>query len=221
MPISPTLITEALGLAQGIAGAIGGIGANKKIKDLVASRKAYSTPDEIFQMLNATEFNAQGDTKTRDFETGQIDRGFGQAIGTAEFLGADANSLSSLFDSRVNSLLKVGEQYHASNMESFGKYLGALDEVAKNKVSEQISADNLIKDKIQALAKQKTDATANVGNGLNAIIGGLAADQTMNLYKELPGSTTNLAAENAALKQQLAALNGGFVGNGPNTVKQY
>lgn len=206
-----TLITGALGAAQTIAGLIGGIGANNKIKDVIAQRKAYQTPEEIFQILNATQSAAQGDSATRDFQTGQIDRAFSGAIGTAELLGGDPNSLSALFDARVNNLLKVGEQFHASNMESFGNYLKALNTVADNKAAEQISQDNLLKDQIQALAQQKQDATKNVGSGVNAITGALAADATMDLYKEQTGqgvSTAALQAQIADLKRQLAGVGG-------------
>lgn len=206
MPLDPTGITEALGVAQAAYGIIKGINTDKKIKGLLAQRKSYKTPDEIFQILNATEQNAQGDTQTRDFQTNQLDRQFSQQLGTAELLGADPNSLSSLFDQKVQGIMQIGDQFHRSNMEAFGKYLGGLNTVAENKAAEQISKDNLIKDQLQALGQQRQDNTKNIGSGINAIIGGLAADETSSLYKEQNATTDALTKQIAALQQQIANM---------------
>lgn len=206
MPLDPTGITEALGVAQAAYGIIKGINTDKKIKGLLAQRKSYKTPDEIFQILNATEQNAQGDTQTRDFQTNQLDRAFSQQLGTAELLGADPNALSSLFDQKVQGIMQIGQQFHASNMEAFGKYLGGLNTVAENKAAEQISKDNLIKDQLQALGQQRQDNTKNIGSGINAIIGGLAADETSSLYKEQNATTDALTKQIAALQQQIANM---------------
>lgn len=206
MPLDPTGITEALGAAQAAYGIIKGINTDKKIKGLLAQRKSFQTPDEIFQILNATEQNAQGDTQTRDFQTNQLDRQFSQQLGTAELLGADPNSLSSLFDQKVQGIMQIGDQFHRSNMEAFGKYLGGLNTVAENKAAEQISKDNLIKDQLQALGQQRQDNTKNIGSGINAIIGGLAADETSSLYKEQNATTDALTKQIAALQQQIANM---------------
>jgi len=190
----PVTISTALGVAQAGYGIISDIKTQKKTKALMEQRKAFQTPDEIFQILNATQSNAGGDTQTRDYQTNQLDRAFSQQLGTAELLGADPNALSALFDQKMQGIMKVGEQFHVSNMEAFGKYLGALNTVAENKAAEQISADNLIKDQLQALGAQKQDNAKNIGSGVNAILGGLSANSQMDLYKELMGGTTPTTA---------------------------
>lgn len=156
--------------------------ANKRMKAAAAQRKPYRTPDEIFQILNATQNKAQGDTATRDYETGLIDRSFSQGIGTAELLGAGPNTLSSLFDQRVNGIMQVGQQFHASNMESFGKYMNALNMVAENKAAEGISSDNMLKDLMQAYAQQKADANATINSGVNGLVGAASMYGTNKLY---------------------------------------
>lgn len=195
-----TLITEGLGAAQSIYGAIKGNSADKKLQDLLSKRRSYVTPDEIYKILNATEYGAQGDTQTRDYETGQIDRGFGQALGTATLLGANPNDLSSLFDQKMQGILVAGQQDHASRMEAFGKYLGALNTVAENKAAEWQSQQDILKDQIQAAAGAKGDAFKNIQGGLNTILAGLSAGEQEQLYKQyLSNQNKGLAVNNYAI----------------------
>lgn len=156
--------------------------ANKKAKDAQSKRKAYKTPDEIFDILNATQNKAQGDTATRDFQQNQLDTSFGQALGTASFLGADPNSLSSLFGQKIQGQLQIGNQFHASNMQLFGNYLNALNTVADNKAAEQVSSDNMLKDLLQAAAADKAAANQTINSGINGVVGGISAYGTGQLY---------------------------------------
>lgn len=210
MPIDPSLITTALGIAQGIGGLIGQDAAKKRISKLLNQRTAYSTPDEIFQILNATQSNAQGDTQTRDFQTNQLDIGFAGVLDTAQLLGADPNNLSALFDQKMQGILQIGQQFHASNMESFGKYLGALNTVAENKAAEWQSQQDILKDKLQAEGVNLQNSYANIGSGVNAVIGGLSATEQMKLYKQ---QQANVAAANA-LTTPLDTTSGTIGGGG-------
>ena len=141
--------------------------ANKKTKDALKNRKAFQTPDEVYQMLNALENRSQGDTITRDYQTQQIDNTFAQQLGVAELLGADPNDLSGMFQQKMNGILQVGQQFHASNMEAFGKYLGGLDMLAQNKAAEWGWEDNRAKDLLASLNKQKEDANKTINSGIN------------------------------------------------------
>lgn len=158
--------------------------ANKKTKEALANRKSYQTPDEVYQILNGLENRSQGDTIARDFQTQQIDNSFSQQLGVAELLGADPNDLSALFGQKMQGILQVGQQFHASNMEAFGKYLGGLDMVAQNKAAEQGSSDNLIKDQLQALSAEKAQADSLINTGINSGISGIASYATGQLYKD-------------------------------------
>lgn len=158
--------------------------ANKKAKAALAKRKSYQTPDEVFQILNATQSKAQGDLQTRDFQTNQIDRAFSNQLEVAEMLGADPNDLSAMFDQKIQGIIQVGQQFHASNMESFGKYLGALDMVAQNRAAEYGSQQNIVKDELQAAAAQKADANATINSGINLGLSGYSAYQSNKLYTD-------------------------------------
>ena len=156
--------------------------ANKKIKKALSERKPYSTPDEVYQMLNATENKAQGDTAARDFQTNQLDTSFSQALGADVLLGAGPNALSDLFGQKIQGLLQVGNQFHASNMEAFGNYMKSLNIVAENKAAEQGSVDNIWKDAMQSYAQQKADANATMNSGINGLVGAASMYGTNKLY---------------------------------------
>lgn len=167
--------------------------ANKKIKAAQDARKPYKTPDEIFQILNATENKSQGDTITKDYNQNQLDMSFGNALGTAELLGAGSNQLSALFGQKIQGQLEVGQQFHLSNMEAFGKYLNALNVVAENKAAEGISVDNMLKDKIQSAAQQKADANTTINSGINGLVSAASTYGTNQLYKDKSVDTTGYA----------------------------
>ena len=178
-------------LSVGIAGAktafdlVRTISADAKMKELLAQRTAYKTPDEIWKILNATLSQAGGDTITRDFQTNQIDRSFSQIMGTATRLGADPNDLSTLFDQKIQGIMKVGQEFHASNMEAFSKIMGAYNLVADNKAAEWKSQQDIIKDQIQAAAGEKAAGGMGLVNDANSFIGLSAASKTGDLYKQI------------------------------------
>lgn len=174
----------------------------------MSQRTAYKTPEEIFKILNATLNMAGGDTITRDFQTNQIDKSFSQILGGATRLGANPNDLSALFDQKINGMLKVGQEFHASNMEAFGKVMSAYDMVAQNKVAEWRSKEDILKDKIAAATGEKAAGIQNIGSSANAFISANASAKTSNLYKQiadalkelkLPGATgtAGTAADNS------------------------
>lgn len=167
-----------------IYGAVSKGAANKKAKDALAKRKSYQTPDEVYQILDALENKSQGDVITRDFQTQQLDNSFSQQLGVAELLGADPNDLSGMFQQKINGILQVGQQFHASNMEAFGKYLGGLDMVVQNKAAEQGSQQDIVKDEIQAAAADKQAANQSINSGINTILSGYSAYQSNQLYKQ-------------------------------------
>jgi len=169
-------LQAALGLVQTISG-------NAKVKKLLGQRRAYTTPAEVQKILDYTLSLQGGDTITRDFLTGQINRSFSQSANTALQLGADLNDLSRLFEQKVNSLMQVGNQFHASNMEAFGKALAAYDLMASNKTAEWQSQQDIIKDKLQASGLDKQAGIQNLGSAANAYISLDASRRTSNLYR--------------------------------------
>lgn len=196
-------------MSMSIIGAVVGIGvagygvyqkgrANKKAKDALARRKEFQTPDEVYQILNAMENRSQGDTATRDFQTQQIDNSFAQQLGVAELLGADPNDLSGMFNQKMQGILQVGQQFHASNMEAFGKYIGGLDMLASNKAAEWKSGQDFVKDDLQAAAADGAAANATINSGINTALAGYSAHQSNKLYKEYLQTVNNGGATAAS-----------------------
>lgn len=195
-PIS--IATAGVGLAQGVSGLINKGKDRKELDKLVNSRQAFHTPDEIYQILNATQSEAGNglDADTLAYLTGQSDKAFSSAVGASTLLGGDPNDLSALFTQKMQGIMQIGAENHAANLQNFSRYLGALNTVADNKAAEQISADNIIKDKIQAKSAEVSGDTKNINNGLNTVLGGLASNQEMQLFKTpslptLSGGTSN------------------------------
>lgn len=178
-------VGAAISAAQAAMGIIQTISGDAKAKRLMAQRTAYKTPDEIWKILNASLSGAQGDTITRDFQTDQLDRAFSQTLGTATRLGANPNDLSMLFDQKMQGVLKVGQQFHASNMEAFGKVLSAYDLVAQNEAAEWSSEQDILKDKLQAAAADKAAGIQNIGSAANSFISLSAAGKTSNIYTQI------------------------------------
>lgn len=184
MPLDP--ISTALASAQTAMGIIQTITGDAKTKRLMGQRRAYKTPEEIYKILQATEQAMGGyDPTTLNFLTNQTDRAFDQATGSAVRLGANPNDLSSLFDQKIQGIMKIGADNHAINMEQFGKYLSALDVVASNKAAEQKSQQDIIKDKLASASAEKAAGIQNLGSAANAFIGLDASSKTSDLYKKI------------------------------------
>lgn len=181
-PVSASIagVQAALGIVQTISG-------DARAKKARAKRTAYQTPEEIYKLLNLSLSGGQGDTITRDFQTGKLDRTFSQILGGATRLGADPNDLSALFDQKIQGIMKVGQEFHASNMEAMSKILTAYDTVSQNKVAEWRSREDMLKDDIQAGAADKAAGIQNIGSSANAFIGLQAASKTANLYDPQTG----------------------------------
>ena len=170
--------------AQLVMGGIQAISGENRTKRLLAQRQAYKTPEEVYKALQATQSMAsQGyDAFTLQYLNNQIDRGFSESAGVAKKLGADPNQLSEIFDKRMQSVMKVGAENHALNMKNFSAYLNMLGTVANNKTAEWKSEQDIIKDKLQASATDKSQGMANIMNAANAFIGIASADEMGNLY---------------------------------------
>lgn len=175
-------ISAGVSGAQAAMGIIQTISGNARANKAKAKRTAYQTPEEIFKLLNLSLSGGQGDTITRDYQMGQLDRGFSQILGNATRLGADPNDLSALFDQKIQGIIKVGDQFHASNMEAMGKILSAYDIVASNKAAEWSSAQDILKDEIQSATADKAAGIQNIGSAANAFISLKSAADIAKLY---------------------------------------
>lgn len=186
-----TALALGSSVIQGIRGLFGGSSAKGEMEDLLNQRAAYKTPDEVYDILAATQNNASSglDPVTLSYLTGQTNQTFAAGLGTAERLGANPNDLGALFEQKINATMKIGSENHSANMARFSEYLSALGSVAENKTAEWKSQQDILKDKIQAKAGEIKSYRADVGNSINTAVGALAADETGNLYN--PNSTTS------------------------------
>lgn len=177
----------ALAGAQAGFGIVQSIASDNKIKKLLAQRKAYKTPEEYFQILQATQSMAQQgyDPVTLNYLTDQTDRAFSSGLSTATRLGANPNDLSALFDQKMQGIMKIGAENAQLNMANFSKYLSALDVIGQNKAAEWSSEQDILKDKIQAASQDKAAGVQNVGSAANAFISMDSAAKTSDLYSEL------------------------------------
>lgn len=171
--------------------------ANRELKNLFSKRKAFETPEEIFDMLNLSQFNAaQGfSDETMSYLTGQAGAGLVGGLGTASRLGADPNQLAGLIDNYYQDIFKVGAENELTKMKKFDSFTNALGLVAQNAEAEWQSQDNLIKDQMQAVASRVGAANQGQQSGLNLTLSSLAALATNNLYG---GKTPNRTAITAS-----------------------
>jgi hypothetical protein len=157
--------------------------------------RAYHTPEEVYKNLNAAAMMAQQgfDPATLGYLTSQTQKQTAGALDVASRLGGDPNSLSAILGQQTNNLMKIGAENHNLNMANFQRYLSAMDNVAKNKEAEQISAQNLIKDQIKAATGEKAAGVQNFQNAGNTLMSILAAQKQMELFnpRALPSFATS------------------------------
>lgn len=182
---SPLAIGEAaLGAVQTGIGIVNSIGSKKRTNKLIDQLTPYTTPDAFYQGLNLTESRAQGDTITRQFQQDQLDNAFAGYLGAATNLGADPNQLSAVFGQKIQGLMKVGEQFHQSNTEAFSAMLAGFNALAENKTAEQVSKNDIVKNRIQAENANFKTANDNIGNGLNTLLASLSSKGIMDLFSK-------------------------------------
>lgn len=165
-------------------GVVKGAKAKKDAKAAQAKIQPYKTPQEVYDVLNATQSNAGSgfDATTLDYLTNQSDNAFAGSLGTAERLGADPNALSAIFGQKINGIMEIGAQNHQMQMSNFSAYLNALSSVGANDAAEQKSKQDLLKDQLQQIAQEKQIASQQISQGINAGIAGAANYSMGKLY---------------------------------------
>jgi hypothetical protein len=210
------LLQTGLGIAQNIK--------NKKIQQgLLAQRQAYKTPDQIYQIVNATENMAGGDTQTRDFQTGQLDNLFSESLGSATRLGADSNYLSNLFRMKANAQFQIGEEFHLSNTQYFSDLVAGFKLLADNKAAEYQSKQDILKDKLAAAGVNLNTANQNISGGVNNVLNSLSSKALMDLYKQqqVKDTTVGLNPNTTAIGQQVSSTNASAINTTPTYIDPF
>jgi hypothetical protein len=185
-------VGAGIGALQAGIGIVQQAKAQKKINGLLDQRTAFQTSGQVYDIVNATLNNSQGDTITRDYETNQIGQNLSNTLGTATRLGADPNTLSSLFGQSVSGVMQAGQQFHASNTAAFSNVLSAFKLLSDNKDAEYASGQDIIKDKLAAAGAKLATSTQNISGGINTALGSLTSKATGDLFKN-NNSTTSLS----------------------------
>lgn len=177
-------LTTGIGLVQTIGNIIGKAKSKDEINKLLAQRKAFVTPDEVYKLVNAATQKQGGDQEMVNLLTSQADSTFSQVLGTSALLGGSPNDFAKLFNQRVMTSTAIAEKNHAVSMANFSMLMDAWKTLAANKEAEWVSRDNLLKDRIQAAAGRGADANKGIGSGLNSMIAGLASLAQMGAWKD-------------------------------------
>ena len=188
------IVLSAVSIASGIIQAAAAAKRRKALSReqdrLLAQRKTYKTPSETYEILNAAENRAQSglDPATLAYLTGESNNAFGSALSVAQYLRADPNSLSGIYDQHLNNIIKIGAENHNQNMKNFTGYIGALGAVGESKDAEWLSRDNLLKDQMQAKQADINFAAASEQSGYNTAISGVSNLATALLYNTGDGT---------------------------------
>lgn len=160
--------------------------AKKDEKAALAKVQPYKTPKEVYDVLNATQYNSQAGfaPTTLNYLTNQTDNVFAGSLGVAERLGADPNALSSIFTQKVNGIMDISAQNHSLQMQNFSAYLNALNAVGGNDAAEQKSQQDLLKNELQRIANEKALATQQISSSINTGISAYSNYEMSKLYKD-------------------------------------
>jgi hypothetical protein len=195
MPLPLLAIAGAeagIGAVQAIGGILGATSAQRKLDALLAQRKAYQTPQEIYDIVNATENRASNgfDAGSLGYLTDQTDRAFDSSLGAIQRLGGDPNDASALFDQKMQQVLKIAGENHRLGLETFSRFLGAKEMLASNLAAEQKSKEDILKDRLAAATGNLNTQKQNIQNGLNTVFSAASSYATGDLYNSQTNPTT-------------------------------
>jgi hypothetical protein len=179
-----TPIGIGLGAAQAAVGLVQTITQGARSKRLRKQRRAYQTPDEIYDILNAVESRASSgySPETLQYITSGADNALSSSLSAATRLGADPNQLSNMLDQRIQASFRLGAENQLENMKNFQGYIDALGLVAENKAAEQKSREEYLRDDLAAAGAGQQAGFQNILGGAQTALNTIAADRTSRLY---------------------------------------
>lgn len=172
------------GAAKAAKGASDRNAAEREAENLLKQRKPYEIPKEVYDVLNATQSQAQSgfNAETLDYLTSQTNQAFSSSVDIAKQLGADPNALSAIFGQKINQIMEIGAQSHQLQMQNFSQYLNALQSVSANKDAKWQSEQNLIKDRQQAAQAKRLAGQQDVAGGTNMVLNAASNYALSRLY---------------------------------------
>lgn len=172
-------VQGAVGIVQAGIGIAQSINGNKRLKRLLQQREDYKSPDEVQQQYQIAQNEAQTGygAATMSYFTNQTNSALTNSLNTASKLGADPNSISSIFSKNVDAIIKTSGDSEMTRMMKFDKLYASIATVIQGKDAE--FADRRAKwDDSVAREKDKMEAaTKNIQSGVNGINGAIANNQ--------------------------------------------
>ena len=170
------VIQAGIGIAQSING-------NKRLNRLLQQREDYKSPDEVQQQYQLAQNEAQTGygAATMSYFTNQTNSALTNSLNTASKLGADPNSISSIFSKNVDAIIKTSSDSEMTRMMKFDKLYASIAKVIEGKDAE--FADRRAKqDDLAAAARDKVKAgNENFKSGINGVMGSVANNETSKL----------------------------------------
>lgn len=191
------------GLAAGIAGAVGVAGLASSLishhKDAEAEKKLrdpfYKVQDEYVENRNEAAVMASGGTPdaTKNYMTGELQRGLGSTVGAIGRTGGGINEASLLLDQYNRGLEGIGAQdaqQHLDNIKYFHKVNADL--AGQKTMQWSINKYQPYEEKLKALKQaEATDkqnewnSIASIGtSGVSAVTGGQNAALLKKLFAQ-------------------------------------
>lgn len=176
--------TSLIGAVQIISDLTKAGKANRNLSRLFKQRRAFQTPSEIFDIVNAQESNAASgfSPETLQYLTMGANTGLASTLGSATRLGGDPNNFSSILDTYSRGIFSIGKENELVKMKKFDGLMNALQLLASNKEAEWLSEENLIKDQMAAEAQKIGAAEKGVGSGANLLVNSISAFGATDIY---------------------------------------
>lgn len=185
-------VSAGIGIATTIAEMIGKGAARRRQRKLLSQVKAYQTPQEIYDALNATEQRASMglSERTLDYLSGRSDARLSSAIDVVNQLGGDPNILANIFGQSQKGMESIAEMDTEAQLRNFQPYFAAVNNLAANKAAEQKSQQDIIKDKLQAEGLNLSYSNMAISNGMNLVMQALGNWDASKLWKDKQTKTS-------------------------------
>lgn len=184
MPLPLAVAAQgAVGVIQAGVGIAQSINGNKRLQRILQQREEFKSAQEVQDQYQLAQNEAQTGygAATMSYFTNKTNSALTNSLNTASKLGADPNSISSIFSKNVDAIIKTSSDSEMTRMMKFDKLYASIAKVIEGKDAE--FADRRAKqDDLAAAAAMKVKAgNDNLKSGINGIMGAVANNETSNL----------------------------------------
>ncbi len=176
-------VQGAVGIVQAGIGIAQSINGNKRLKRLLQQREDYKSPDEVQQQYQIAQNEAQTGygAATMSYFTNQTNSALTNSLNTASKLGADPNSISSIFSKNVDAIIKTSGDSEMTRMMKFDKLYASIATVIQGKDAEYADRKAKYDDATAAAAMKVKAGNENLKSGINGIMGAVVNNEASKL----------------------------------------